>query len=145
MQAGAPLASRSGQTACRPVLTQGRLGLPRLEKPARRETRRGRSIVERRFRVLRLRICCSATASSSGQSQESQPPATPLSATLGRLVTLVRDDAWVFAGAISGMFVAAGAELLIPHQMTAAVFAATQSADRASFHTALTTFLVSTC
>ena len=41
------------------------------------------------------------------------------------------------------MFVAAGSELVSPHPMTAAVFAATQAADGGIFRQSLVNFLVS--
>lgn len=59
-----------------------------------------------------------------------------------RLGDLVREDALVFACAMVAMFVAAGSELFIPHHMTAAVFAATQSADGGIFRQSLVNFLV---
>lgn len=69
-------------------------------------------------------------------------PQEPLGKTLKQLSTLVREDTALLTGAITSMLVAAGAELTIPHFVTAAVFAAAQEGSSPAFARSLSRLTV---
>lgn len=69
-------------------------------------------------------------------------PQEPLGRTLKQLSALVKEDSALLTGAITSMLLAAGAELTIPHFVTAAVFAAAQEGSSPAFVQSLTRLTV---
>ncbi|KFM26573.1 ABC transporter B family member 26, chloroplastic [Auxenochlorella protothecoides] len=71
-------------------------------------------------------------------------PQEPLGRTLKQLSALVKEDSALLTGAITSMLLAAGAELTIPHFVTAAVFAAAQEGSSPAFVQSLTRLTIAT-